>query len=375
MRSSHCLFLLFGLTILLADLSFAQTSTFPETRRIPQGSASQFVGTFHVGRKQWGSLTTGNSKFGPDVCYSNTMRSSYYSAVGGPGWCYLDKGALPDRGESEKEQINGVEFEYCSTYPDATGNAGTIVLYFFDDLTATACEGPLGGASSWVHRIQVNNLPLGGANGELQCWRVILDLTGGAEFNLLQEESGQEDRRFGWTMECMQPDAGPVLAKDGYQNLCDSFHFKVPGGSQFQCFWTDNCFPPRSFYLRLSCSVRDAENYYPSQPGPKDRLWLFTGTAVPGSGLTLVVDQANPLLFYWWAASLASANESIAGGTVLAKRPWIQPAPMFMPNGELRVQLPLQMPRHLYTQALESLALIPTAGCIGEMSQGIRYQC
>jgi hypothetical protein len=135
--------------------------------------------------------------------------SNYY-VLAGQLQEFVDEGILLDRNHDSIEQLNGMEFTYCSIDPSPNGIGATI--NFYDE--TLPCQGP----SSWPVAdcsYSFDGLP-GGPNGNLACWTIELDLTG-FECDLTTDPAAQ--RLFGWSTTWNQPASGPWLAQGGRGTL------------------------------------------------------------------------------------------------------------------------------------------------------------
>ena len=143
----------------------------------------QFAGQYHpsTGLVQSNGST---AKFGPESIYNNNVLTGYYS-IPGADQEWIDEGVLVDRNSTSTDQINGMNFTYCSADSNPNGIATIVTIY---DETVR-CAGPaVWPAADCAYGVA--GLP-GGNNGNLACWIVTLELTG-FECNLATDASGNK---------------------------------------------------------------------------------------------------------------------------------------------------------------------------------------
>ena len=167
----------------------------------------QFAGQYHpsTGLVQ---PQGGIAKLGPDSIYNNNALTNYYS-VPGADQEWIDEGVLADRNSTSTDQINGMNFTYCSSDSNPNGIGSVFTIY---DETVR-CAGP----ASWPTAdcaYGLAGLP-GGNNGNLACWIVSIDLTG-FECNLATDASG--NKLFGFANTWDNGNTGPWLSDGGLGN-------------------------------------------------------------------------------------------------------------------------------------------------------------
>ncbi len=152
--------------------SKAQTAS-PQTLT-PQKAPGpvRHAGIYHLATGTWTRTGGAIASFGPDVVYSNTAFSGYFSSAGGvggfaPGSTNYDTGNLPttqnlnNPGDRDRYYVNGFQIGYCDL--GAPGTSGWEVS-FYD--AYTVCEGPALASASF----NLQGMPAGG------CWTVTIDL-------------------------------------------------------------------------------------------------------------------------------------------------------------------------------------------------------
>ena len=117
------------------------------------------------------------------------------------GWLPLSPGKIWEQEVDLQEnvgQINGFVFTYASSHPDPTGHSGSLNINF-------------GLPDGKYRQLRLHGLPLGGQNGELLAWKVLVDLTNGHE--TLLKRSAWKGQSFSWSMETHHPNTGPCVKK------------------------------------------------------------------------------------------------------------------------------------------------------------------
>lgn len=169
--------------------------------RVP--TTSRHAGIYHVSSGTWTRRASATAAFGPDVIYSNTAPSGYFSSAGGnggfaPGSTNIDEGGIPGTGNTDhplanrdEYSVNGFEIGYCDLDTTPRSSGWEIGFYSKYDSCSRPDEAP-------DARINVGSLP---SNG---CWVLQVDLSGGAEFTLAADggDGFQDDPwedRFGWS--------------------------------------------------------------------------------------------------------------------------------------------------------------------------------
>jgi hypothetical protein len=261
-----------------------------------------FAGVFHPAT----GLTSapGNTvRSGPVMLYNNNDYSNYYSLPGKiQEW--VDNGKLLDRNHDSLEQISSFDFTYCSSDPNANGVATTV--RFYDD--SIYCGGPVNWPTSEC-AYQISDLP-GGANGNLACWIVLVDLSG-LECNLTSDPAG--NRRFGWGHSWNNDFSGPWIAKGGYGQT-DSFTWwdrnASNANSAYQgCFWFGSL-PWVGFALAAQGNYAETSNV-DCTPGANDSLWLSLNDEVQvGNVMDWTVTGQNPgAATHFWTSPNVVCND------------------------------------------------------------------
>lgn len=261
--TSILLTLSFSLAVCLASTAAAQ-QVGPALHRAP--AQPQYGGVYHPVE---GLLAGANqqSRRGPNLIFNNASLSNYF-VLAGQLQEFVDEGVLLDRNHDSLDQVNGMDFTYCSSDPSPNGVGATVRFYH----ETIACQGP----SNWpVADCSYSFVGLpGGPNGNLTCWTIGVDLTG-FECSLTTDPAGQ--RRFGWGTSWSQPASGPWLASGGFGTLdqFEWFDLLIPNGNaaHLGCFsFGPNA--PASFANRLYGNPSETTSISAIAPGRDDSLIL-----------------------------------------------------------------------------------------------------
>jgi hypothetical protein len=190
-------FILLG--FLTCTASAAQSQDAPLKLQVEKApSATRRAGVYHLATGTWTRSVVAQANFGPDVIFSNTAMSSYFSAAGAtgdfaPGSTNYDEGLIPTvdnpnypAANRTSYEVNCVTIGYCDLNPPGTSGWE---LTFYDSYTG--CARPDDSGTT----VMARGLPADG------CWVLSLDLTGSDEF-------------------CLAGDGG-----DGYQGVSDEDSF------------------------------------------------------------------------------------------------------------------------------------------------------
>jgi len=239
---------------------------------VNKATTPQYAGSFHPAT---GLVNNSGStaKFGPEAVFNNNVLTNYYS-VPGAGQEWIDEGTLADRNMGSADQVNGINFTYCSAVIDPTQNSVSSTLRFYSE--SGYCTGPtLWPAADCAYGLA--GLPGGDANGALQCWIFTVDLTNGFECDL---NTAPATNLFGWSNTYDQADTGPWLASGGTGNT-DSFVWydaAAGNGNEFLgCFWFGG--PPANpfagFAGILYGNPTNVLGYASATPGADDNVTLM----------------------------------------------------------------------------------------------------
>jgi hypothetical protein len=328
---------------------------------------------------------------GPETVFNNRSGGTYYYTTSWTTDEYADGGSFAAGGVSGVEQVNGIQFGYCTQLSDPT-SAGVLDtelrLYAVND------SANFGGIVGWVDAnnrgeacvTSIVGLP-GDAGLGFACWDVTLDLSGGFECTLPQESAAGLMETWGWSMTYLDATntTGPMLdsiaggAVQGY-GAFDHFQwydmtqplglenlgaYFFGGGAKLQGSWD----------LALQGSANDSQAYYSAAPGANDTLSFQADSSVrAGQAASWSVTNTDGVSDYAMLVSTGSADiPVIAGGSAsLLIDPGSMPAGPFPMGtaGTFAINLPAGIPATLYTQAVSYTGALAPANSTGA-SNGI----
>ncbi|MEM8711168.1 MAG: hypothetical protein AAGG01_09455, partial [Planctomycetota bacterium] len=306
-----------------ASLASAQTSApdqnTPQTLRPEKISgAVKHAGTYHVSTGTWTRIGGAVANFGPDVIYSNTAPSGYFSSAGGAGGfaagaTNYDEGNVPtsantnNAGNRDDYLVNCVTIGYCDM--GAAGSGGWELGFY----TGYA---PCAGAAIADSTIQTAGLP---ANG---CWFVSFDLSGGGEICLAGDGGNGFDDvpsldSFGWSFRYTGTDgsqpAGFLLTGDP-ESTDPSW---VPGGLALD--GTNTYFgPPSLCGPDQATGLLTEDQWYvedPTTPANDGCYWFGGYLNNNGCG-----GPSNPFAS-WYLELEASLDSCTSGGSYCLSNP------------------------------------------------------
>ncbi|MBC8370337.1 MAG: hypothetical protein H8E25_10070 [Planctomycetes bacterium] len=311
---------------------------------------------------------------GPDTLFNNQDGLIYYYTGSWTTDEYADGGSFAARGVSGNEQVNGVNFGYCTGMDDTalTGVLDT-ELRFYAVNDSVNFAGPVG----WVDAnnrneacvISITGLPGDQSGAGFACWGIMLDLSGGAECTLPQESAAGMMETWGWSMTYLDPlnTGGPLLdsitggAVPGYGSF-DHFQWydmTMPLGTEnLGAYWFGGPAKAQgSFDLALQGNVSDSTSYTPANPGANDSVnWTVTSEIRPGQAAGWAVTNPDGASDYAMLVSTGSADLPIVAGgsaTLLINHTSMPAGPFPMgTGGSMGANLPSSIPAALYTQAV-----------------------
>ena len=223
-------------------------------------------------------------------------------------------------------QVNGFELIYTSTQADPTGNGGNFLLRFWL---------PQGG----YREIPLYGMPLGGARGQKQSWKVIVDLSNGLE----PQVPFQNDWEFSWSWEANVNQTGPCLKiKKRVIEVC----------------------------LNLLSQPSGFQSLYPSFAGANDRLTLQANEIQTGI-YSFSLKGAQHGKKYAMFIGEQKTEWEIGKSTLLISTDSLRERLLFE-NGECTLSLSLENQQPIFIQALEFDGVISEASITGA-SQGLVF--
>lgn len=226
---------------------------------------------------------------------------------------------------SENFEINALEVIYSSRYADPTGRGGNFLL---------SVELPGEG----VQEIPLHGMPLGGNQGQLQSWRIIIKLTNGLEWQT------KTSHPIHWSWESNAPETGLCLLKDERSK-------KQP-------------------YLKALTQEQGFKSIYPLNPGDGDNLTLQVKKNEAREVYSFAVQGGRPGKRYILFLANKRNQEEILTSTLLINKSTVFNR-IPMDQGECTIQLPSKdIP--VFIQALEFDGKTSDLSLTGA-SQGLRY--
>ena len=302
---------------------------------------------------------------GPETIFDNTGGLTYYFSFMGFTEEWIDTCAFAATDLNRVEQINGFDFNFCSNVPGIT--PVTAEIRFYDDYVLGAA--PTGWTSGGTVQnaacaYSINGLPGGGGGiGGLSCYEIAVDLVGGYECSMPQEQTPGGTTDFvgiGWMF--LDPgasslsgpylgstitSAGPGTAMPGYGSL-DRFEvmdLAVVGAEHQGSFNFQNVPKAQGTFniVLYGDGITDTDVVYAEAPNVNDVLTLGsdvefrTGNAVTWALNDLSGTAVFPSAAY---AMLIGRRGNAAGfGTFAGSRTTL----LIHPYSFLPVQSPLLM--------------------------------
>lgn len=326
---------------------------------------------------------------GPETIFNNRQGSSlYFSTLNTSTSEYVDEGSFPRTGVSWTEQVNGMTFDYCSTLPSPTGAGVDVELRFYEEtIGGQGITGWSATARNELCGYLIAGLPGDTSGTGISCWTVGLNLSGGFECTLPQEQFVGSMNTWGWST--MYFDAlslggsgGFINGTGGYgvQDYLEWYDWSAPLGSIYQGSINFGGGPnaQANFWMSLEGNPTDTLAYYSTNPGSADSIDLQGDVEVRANQTaSWNITNPTPGSSYALLASTGSADlPALAGGQAHLLVNWLGapllPAPVVMPGGVYSQMMPAALPPSLYAQAAEySGALHPSN--VTAMSNGLSH--
>jgi len=256
---------------------------------------------------------------GQRLILNNSALTPYYT-LPGVDQEWVDDYYLQDLATDHTEQVNGMEFIYCSS--DANPNGVQVTMTFYDE--SVYCAGPV----NWPVAdcsYSIPGLP-GGNNGSLACWAVILDFWG-VECNLSTDTFGTQ--LMGWGQVWDNSTSGSWIARGdpGRTNYFTWWDTTAPNANAaFQgCYWF-GAPPDASFYIRLFGGPIDSNRIWAEYLGGASTAFdngLLDVDFEVKSGNTVTFDLTDPYatgfdaMLLYHSQSAAGTAIPYRGGNVL----------------------------------------------------------
>ncbi len=221
------IFYLASLSALCASGLLAQSAITAQRLTAPLRNA----GVYHLATGTWTRSARLTANLGPDVIYTNTADSGYFTTAGMAGatgdWSWIDEGRVPSPNgdvvgaEYTEAQVNGLSFSYCT---DSATPIGLTFQAYESYLPCDLVRTDPNAIFTLSGSVAAAGLPASPMGGNA-CWTITLDLTGAGEFNLEAEggdqfpghdgDAAQDSFGLEWIFNgTAGTETGPVLAGD-----------------------------------------------------------------------------------------------------------------------------------------------------------------
>ncbi len=332
---------------------------------------------------------------GPETIFNNRDGNIYYYTTLAATDEFVDEGSFAAAGVNGTEQVNGLTFDYCSSVPDAAGTAITADVRLYAEVVAFT------GITGWVdanNRNEACGYTLAGLPGDtnltgLTCWTVAVDLAGGFECTLPQEQSAGSMDTFahsvmyndafssGGTGPLLDSSLGTQLGNDyGVADYFEYYDMSSPLGLEYLgTYWFGGPAKAQAnFLIALDGNPTDTQAYYSANPGAADTVDLQGDVEVRGgqaAGWTIT----NPTAGSNYALIASTGKKDLAvlvGGNAHLLVDWLGapllPAPFVMTGGTHAQNLPPVLPPSIQVQAAEYAGAL-NPGNITAMSNGLTH--
>ena len=315
---------------------------------------------------------------GPATIFDGSLAAAYYYMPIVNNYELVDEGSFPAAGVVGDEQVNGMDFSYCTV----DGQVDCEIRFYADNIYNS-------GPSGWIDQTNrgepcvygLAGLP-GSFTGMLSCWVIGIDLSGGFECTLPQEQSVGSADAFGWSVMWLPQSSSTGLflpnptGPQGYgtRPSFELFDLSQPLGSEYQGSLSAQ---PGNFSMRLLGSVHDTQAYYPLAPLVNDSV-RFNAMSEIRAGLSAswAVENVNAGSTYGMLVSSQMTDLPIvANGTasLLVNHGFFLANPISLGStGSLNATLPTTLPSAFYTQAVELNGVLAPSNVIAT-SNGLAH--
>ena len=304
-------------------------------------------------------ITQNDYRSGPATIFDGSLAAAYYYMPVSSSDELIDEGAFHAAGVVGDEQVNGMNFSYCTIESQVDCE-----LRFYADNIYNS------GPSGWMDQTNrgeacvygLAGLP-GIYTGMLSCWVISIDLSGGFECTLPQEQVIGSAEEFGWSIVWLTQTASTGLflprpsGPQGYgtRQSFEWFDLSQPNGSEYQGALT---MPSGNFSMKLYGNVPDTQAYYSVAPLANDTVRFNAISEIRAASMSSwAVENANAGSTYGMLVSSQSADLPIvANGTasLLVNHGSFLTNPISLgPTGSLSATLPAALPPVFFTQAVE----------------------
>ena len=333
---------------------------------------------------------------GPETIFNNRDGGVYYYTLMANTDSFADEGSFHMAGVNGTEQVNGMTFDYCSEIADPAGTQDVVdaEVRLYSEIVGFV------GITGWVDANNRNEacgyliagLPGGDATGATQCWTIGLNLAGGFECTLPQEQSAGSMDNFGHSTMYLDALAlgstGPLLdsvfgssGNDyGVQDYFEYYDMSAPLGAEYLgTYWFGGGAKAQSnFAMAFDGNPTDTVAYYSANPGTADVVDLQADVEVrPGQAAGWTITNPTAGQSYALIASTGTVDlGALVGGNAHLLVNWLGapllPAPFLMAGGTYAQNLPGALPPSINVQAAEYAGAL-TPGNISAMSNGLTH--
>jgi hypothetical protein len=353
---------------------------------IPISSAAPQSGHLTYTLGEGYEVTANHARSGPETIFNNRGGMAYYYFLRSNTDEFVDEGSFPKSGVNGTEQVNGMIFDYCSTVADPIGDAIHVELRLYEETIGGL------GITGWVtgNRNEKCGYFLGGLPGDtaltgLSCWTVTLDLIGGFECTLPQEQTPGSMNNFGWSTVFMDAansggtgNIGGTSSGYGTKNYYEWYDPTQAPGFEYLGSVSYGTANRTNFTMSMKGLPTDTSAYYSANPGTADTVDLQADVEVRAGVIAgWTVNNPTPGRNYALLASSGAADmPGLVGGQAHLLVNWLGnpllPAPVVMSGSSYLQLMPNVIPPAIHVQAAEySGALTPSN--ITAMSNGLRH--
>ncbi|MDE0585882.1 MAG: hypothetical protein OSB63_04625 [Planctomycetota bacterium] len=355
--------------LLLTSICCAQTAQ-PITANINHGTYR-----FDTGFE----ITQHDYRSGPATIFDGSLAAAYYFMPSSSSYELIDEGAFSAAGVIGNEQVNGMNFSYCTT----ESQVDCELRFYADNIYSS-------GPSGWIDQTNrgeacvygLAGLP-GIYPGMLSCWSIAIDLSGGFECTLPQEQVVGSAESFGWSTIWLTQTASTGLflptpaGPHGYgtRPSFELFDLSQPYGSEYQGVLA---MPSGNFSMKLYGTVHDTQAYYSVAPLANDTVRFNAISEIrAGSTASWAVENANAGSTYGMLVSSQIADLPIvANGTasLLVNHGLFLTNPIHLGStGSLSVTLPAVLPPVFFTQSVELNGVLAPSNVIATSNGLVHY--
>ena len=254
-------------------------------------------------------------------------------------------------------QVDGFDIAWCSSAPISTG---TVYVSFY---AGHALGDPPSGYATPLAQFTLEDLPMGGPNGETRAWRVSVDLSGGSEF-LLETTDGL----FSWGFSTEAQSTGPYLLDRGEGHNPQVVVMDTSSSTKREVLGLQ--IPGAGMALALHAEAPSTLRIYPGEGLPYPTLKLVASPVKKSAKAWWRILGANPEKRYFLWISHGPGEGEMDGFPVLVDTNSLLYNPVPMPQGELALVVPTTIQDSVWVQASEA----DSNGHINAVSNGLHHK-